>query len=854
MNWGFEIYEHGASTGFRTSWRHFSFKEGAVFYLQTIRKIGTAEVASDRRAIWNFVKRISEKENLMPLFNIISLLLIYLLPLVFPTILKAANFYAWSTFYGPNNGNYPQRITLDSGENILALGNCSGTWSGPSGEAPLHSFNGGEEFSILKLTHAGSYLWHTFYGGGRSKGYGIKSDANGNVYITGESYISWIGPQGQKPLNAFNGDVGRSNIFLLKLDGAGTYQWHSFYGTSNGEASGTSLAVDSDGDVYVVGSSYGGMLGPEGEAPILGGGGGLLMKIDTNGNYQWHQFFCSGPATGIARVDSGYYYVSSQGCDNLKGPQGQDPLFKVNGTQNPGILKFDSDGIYQWHVIYEGWGKALAVDGNSNIFIAGDTHPNCWKGPEGQEPLNDCNGEASALEVLKINNNGNYLWHTFYGGFENIGSGMSGMALDSEGNVLMVGWSPQNWHLPGCQNALELSGTGLLLKLDNNGNYQWRNGFPIQINGITVDSGNNVFITSGSPVLWFGPHGEPPLNIPDGYNHIFIEKLFEYKVRTLGETQTNISPSCTTSGANQPVTFTATVTDCFCNKRPTGAVAFKVNGLDYGTKALDGNGQAIFTIQTLPVGNVTIRAEYSGDNDYYGSTKEITQDVRNLSPTTLALSSSNNHPVAGETVTFTAKVSYCNETQKPSGTITFIIDNRTLGSQAIDNNGIATFTIDSILGGSHQIKAKYDGDSAFDVSIGDISLPVDKAFIYMPLILNKHLVRECRKGTGTPPGLYYVSLMPNSALINSNAQIFVQFSFTDPNGDLDHGAFNYAAPSGQTVSIPLPEALAGIPYGTVGAAVIITTDSQKGTFKIPTWLVDKAGNCSNIVYVDWIQY
>ena len=125
--------------------------------------------------------------------------------------------------------------------------------------------------------------------------------------------------------------------------------------------------------------------------------------------------------------------------------------------------------------------------------------------------------------------------------------------------------------------------------------------------------------------------------------------------------------------------------------------------------------------------------------------------------------------------------------------------------------------------------------------------------LYLPIAF-KGINRVCPGGPGTPPSLGFVSLSPNSVPANSNPQVFVQFSFSDPNGDLDGGAFNWISPSGQTVSFPLPGTLAGIASGVVGAPVIITTDSQKGTFKIPLWLMDKAGNCSNIVYVDWTQY
>jgi hypothetical protein len=144
-----------------------------------------------------------------------------------------------------------------------------------------------------------------------------------------------------------------------------------------------------------------------------------------------------------------------------------------------------------------------------------------------------------------------------------------------------------------------------------------------------------------------------------------------------------------------------------------------------------------------------------------------------------------------------------------------------------------------------QIKAIYESGSA--------GLCKSPPKIYLPLIF-KGINRVCPGGPGSPPTLDWVTLTPNLVPANSTPQVLVYFSFLDANGDLDNGTFNYVSPAGQTVSFPLPNELAGITSYTVGAMVIITTDSQKGTFKIPTWLKDKNGNCSNIVYVDWTQY
>lgn len=140
--------------------------------------------------------------------------------------LNSSGAYQWHTFSKPNKVN---GIAVDGSGNVYVTG-TSGPWG-----SPINPYSGNGYFFVLKLNSSGIYQWHTFYGSGivDSVYYGSADEANAiaidgssNVYVTGTSYGSWGYP--------INPHSGSRDIFVLKLNSAGTYQWNTFYGPGAG--------------------------------------------------------------------------------------------------------------------------------------------------------------------------------------------------------------------------------------------------------------------------------------------------------------------------------------------------------------------------------------------------------------------------------------------------------------------------------------------------------------------------------------------------------------------------------------------------------------------------------------------
>ena len=99
----------------------------------------------------------------------------------------------------------------------------------------------------------------------------ITSDSSGNVYVTGYTQGSLDG----------NTSAGGGDLFVLKYNSSGTKQWTKQLGTSASD-SGKSITSDSSGNLYVTGSTRGGLDGNTnaGSYDIF------IVKYDTNGNKQ----------------------------------------------------------------------------------------------------------------------------------------------------------------------------------------------------------------------------------------------------------------------------------------------------------------------------------------------------------------------------------------------------------------------------------------------------------------------------------------------------------------------------------------------------------------------------------------
>jgi uncharacterized protein (TIGR03437 family) len=202
----------------------------------------------------------------------------------------------------------------------------------------------------------------------------------------------------------------------------------------------------------------------------------------------------------------------------------------------------------------------------------------------------------------------------------------------------------------------------------------------------TLSVGTHLIVAAYSGDTHFSPATSNPLS---------------QVVNSLATPTVNLISSNNPAILGQTVTFTATVTS-----GATGTVTFTVDSVAGSAIPLSGT-QAQLIISTFTLGNHTVSASYSGDQNYSPGASNIVTQVVNQQAANITLSASPNPSAFGQTVTFTAGVP-----AGATGAVTFTIDGTAQAPIDI-SAGQVTLTVSNLTVGKHTLGAGYSGDSNF---------------------------------------------------------------------------------------------------------------------------------------------
>ena len=197
---------------------------------------------------------------------------------VFVTKLNSSGAHQWTNTYGGMRWEEGRDVAVDGSGNVYVTGYFSGTVNFGAGNV---TSAGNADVFVTKLNSSGAHQWTTTFGSnGHDQGHGVAVDGSGNVYVTGNFWVT---------VNFGAGDVtsaGGSDVFVTKLNSSGAHQWTNTYGGAIND-NGYDVAVDGSGNVHVTG--YFGRTVDFGAGNVTSAGSYdvFVTKLNSSGAHQW---------------------------------------------------------------------------------------------------------------------------------------------------------------------------------------------------------------------------------------------------------------------------------------------------------------------------------------------------------------------------------------------------------------------------------------------------------------------------------------------------------------------------------------------------------------------------------------
>jgi len=382
-----------------------------------------------------------------------------------------AGIFLWSAIFnrpaGSNSIDQPTALGVDIQGNIYVTGASERTGYGTN------------DYCTIKYNSSGVQQWVRRYNRGGIRGHisnAIAIDNLGFVYVTGAS----------------QGDNINYDIATIKYTQNGDSVWVRRYDSPyHLDDVAYSIAVDNNGDVYIVGGiSY-----ASNSTKII------ALKYNSNGVQQWVNIGINGFLKKI-KLDINNNVITA-GIAIFGAPNGDDYL----------TVKYNSAGVQQWLATYNGTGTGvindiindLDIDIQGNVFVTGRSLI-----------LTDWD-----YATIKYNSSGAQQWVKTHNGMGNNYDEAKAVKVDSVGNIYVTGRA--SGPSPNYPNYFTT------IKYNTSGVQQWLASYPGSGIDLVIDKNQNVYVAGGNSDAGFGVDyytikyvqfvGITPIvgNIPDKY-------------------------------------------------------------------------------------------------------------------------------------------------------------------------------------------------------------------------------------------------------------------------------------------------------------------------------------------------
>jgi hypothetical protein len=444
----------------------------------------------------------------------------------------------YSTYLGGSDTDWAQAIAADNEGNAYVVGM---TQSNDFPTSPL-AFNTTYKslyfynIFVTKLNATGTAIsYSTFLGSGR--GYAIAVDNFGNAYVTGYTSSSAF------PVTAGAYDTSRNgstDVFVTKLNSTGSALIYSTYIGSTTSEVAYGIAIDTVGNAYITGITYGpGYPVTPGafDTSYHGEEDVFVTKLDPAGASLVYSTYFGGSSTdqacSIAVDSAGNAYICGYTFSTSQFPVTFSAFdTTLNGSLDGFVAKLNNTGSALVYSTFIGGSemdeaRGIAVDNSGNAYITGFTESSTFPITPGALDTT-FNARTTYLPreafVSKLNANGSsLLYSTFLGGRKSeIGVGI---AIDTAGNAYVTGLTDSD-DFPITAGAVDTTHDGdydiYITKLNHTGSsilYStylggfFEEGWPFDVS-IALDNSNNIYVAGRTDSLDF------PVT-PGAYDTIF---------------------------------------------------------------------------------------------------------------------------------------------------------------------------------------------------------------------------------------------------------------------------------------------------------------------------------------------
>ena len=342
----------------------------------------------------------------------------------------------------------------------------------------------------------------TFGGSGiETDNAGVAVDSSDNIYITGTS----------SGTNVFGASVTSGtteDIFVVKLNSSGVVQWVYTAG-GTGRDRGRKIALDSSGNIYVVGYYQNTVDFGGGNVTSNGSFDAFILKLNSSGTFQWVKSYGGSTGNDLGRdvvVDSNDNVImlgTFRGTVNFDNGDGGSVVNHTSNDYDVFLIRLNSSGIWQrvWVTTNSGSadGRALAIDSNNVTYLTGSYSGGVTFGANARNATNSNDIFIHKIDTYDYNNN----TQLTYAPNVDTTQKAKGIAVDSSGNIYATGTFQNTVNFTGnVVDDITTSGKDIyLLKLNSSLVFQWVKRFAVD-NGeagtalgtaVTVDEDGNVY-------------------------------------------------------------------------------------------------------------------------------------------------------------------------------------------------------------------------------------------------------------------------------------------------------------------------------------------------------------------------